>query len=40
MKKKESIVSNSEDKPPEDIRQPFKEVNEDVYELDGFVEGE
>ena len=34
MKKVESIESNSKEKPPEEIGQPFKEINKD----DGFVE--
>ena len=36
MQKEESTRSNSKEKPPEEIGQPFKEVNED----DGFVEND
>lgn len=36
MRKEESVGFNSEEKPPKDIGQPFKEVNKD----DGFVEAD
>ena len=38
--KKESIASNSEVKPLGDEEYPFKRINEDIYESNGFMEGD